>query len=1312
MRLLRLSPIFLGILSGVLPTLSLRSEPVSEARQVLQDSGVSGGFVVHVGAGDGQLTSALKAGEGFQVLGLEKDPALVVSGRNRLADSGAYGPVAMETWEGGSLPFVENLVNLLVIEQAGSVSRAEIDRVLVPQGVAMIRRSDGWEKVVKPRPAEMDDWTHYFYDSRGNAVSRDTAVGPPSRLQWVGSPRWSRHHDRMSSLSAMVSAGGRLFYIMDAGSRISILLPAKWQLVARDAFNGTILWKNELGGWNDYLWPLKSGPTQMTRRLVTDGKSVFVTKAVGAPVSKIDAATGEELSAYAGTQGAEEIIHRDGTLFVLVNPGDWALKDYAPVFNTGDQKRVETEFNWDQKPRRLVAVDAATGKTKWEYEGKIAPLTLCTDGKRVIFSNGDGLMCLNPADGTTTWADAPVAKRALYEYNYGPRVVLHDEVVLYAGGDGKMKGLRADTGKELWISPHEKSGYRSPEDLMVAGGLVWNAGTTQGNQSGEFTGRDPVTGEVKKQFLPDVTCYWFHHRCYMAKATEKFLIPSRTGIEYVDIEKEHWDINHWVRGACLYGVLPANGLTYAGPHNCACYPEAKLDGMNALAPAAKYPLPEPIAESARLSHGPAWGQPIEETEADPADWPTYRRDNARSGASSQALAGDLGKAWEIDLPGRLSALTIAAGSVFVAQIDAHTVHALDATTGKKRWRFIAGGRVDSPPTYWKGRVLFGSMDGSVYALRASDGALIWKFHAAPREMRHFAFEQLESVAPVHGSLLVENGLVSFVAGRSCFLDGGLRFFRLDAATGEKKVEQIYDDLDPDTGEDLQTKHMTLQMPVGLNDVLSSDGTLTYLRSQKIGADGKRIDIGPVSGDAAQQGAAQKGPGAHIFAPMGFLDDSWFHRSYWVYGKSFAGGHNGYYQAGKYAPAGRILVFNDSCVYSYGREAQYLKWTTTMEHSLFATSKVAPDAPEPVAQGGAGNKKGKAKEKNKAAAKAPNPLSGAVAFPADAKLDPSGQPLSLQAWVLPDGGQGIIIQHGGPQQGYSLELKQGIPAFHLRRNQDLFTLAAPKALGEGWHQLVATLDAKGAAVLYIDGESVATGQSPGVLTAAPANGLTMGNARMAVSNDDPTPYTGLLDQAALYHRALSAEEVRERFAAPDAPLTDVVVAASFDNGDARDEANALHGVTSGVETGKGRVGAALWFRKGAPAGKAGAKAPAASQKNSFVERQWDRYVPIVTRAMALAGDNVIVAGPPDTLDEEYAFERLTQKDPAIREELVKQAEALDGKSGAKLWSVNVKSGEQSGGFDLESPPVWDGMAVARGRLYVASVDGKVLCFGKP
>ena len=70
----------------------------------------------------------------------------------------------------------------------------------------------------------------------------------------------------------------------------------------------------------------------------------------------------------------------------------------------------------------------------------------------------------------------------------------------------------------------------------MAGGLVWNAPTTNSNSSGDFTGRDPRMGVEKKQFSPDVPAgtYWFHHRCYIAKATEDFIIPSRTGIEYVD----------------------------------------------------------------------------------------------------------------------------------------------------------------------------------------------------------------------------------------------------------------------------------------------------------------------------------------------------------------------------------------------------------------------------------------------------------------------------------------------------------------------------------------------------------------------------------------------------------------------------------------------------------------------------------------------------------------------------------------------------------------------------------------------------------
>src|SRR6185436_17008916 len=142
-----------------------------------------------------------------------------------------------------------------------------------------------------------------------------------------------------SSLSAEVSANGRLFYIMDQGSRISILLPSKWMLTARDAFNGTILWQKNIAQWNTQLWPLKSGPTQLARRLVVDSNNLYVTLAIDAPISCLDPATGALVREYPETRGAEEILHVDGVLYALVNPKPWVLTEFAPK-NQNDQGRV------------------------------------------------------------------------------------------------------------------------------------------------------------------------------------------------------------------------------------------------------------------------------------------------------------------------------------------------------------------------------------------------------------------------------------------------------------------------------------------------------------------------------------------------------------------------------------------------------------------------------------------------------------------------------------------------------------------------------------------------------------------------------------------------------------------------------------------------------------------------------------------------------------------------------------------------------------------------------------------------------------
>ena len=41
-----------------------------------------------------------------------------------------------------------------------------------------------------------------------------------------------------------------------------------------------------------------------------------------------------------------------------------------------------------------------------------------------------------------------------------------------------MTALAAEDGKVLWQADHPASGYQSPEDMLVAGDLVWTGATT------------------------------------------------------------------------------------------------------------------------------------------------------------------------------------------------------------------------------------------------------------------------------------------------------------------------------------------------------------------------------------------------------------------------------------------------------------------------------------------------------------------------------------------------------------------------------------------------------------------------------------------------------------------------------------------------------------------------------------------------------------------------------------------------------------------------------------------------------------------
>ena len=95
-------------------------------------------------------------------------------------------------------------------------------------------------------------------------------------------------------------------------------------------------------------------------------------------------------------------------------------------------------------------------------------------------------------------------------------------------------------------------------------------------------------------------------------------------------------------------------------------------------------------------------------------------------------------------------------------------------------------------------------------------------------------------------------------------------------------------------------------------------------------------------------------------------------------------------------------------------------------------------------------------------------------------------------------------------------------------------------------------------------------------------------------------------------------------------------------------------------------------------------------------------------MVVADKLMVVAGPPDVLDEEEAFRRVG--DPAMDKRLARQDAAMLGAEGALLWVVSKADGERRAELKLDSLPVFDGMAAAGGKLYLATTGGEVICFG--
>ncbi len=755
-----------------------------EAVTFLESAKVKGGFVVHLGCGDGKRSMEFAPTEAFKVQGWTKDANALAKARENLRLAGSFKRVSFNEWDGKSaLPYATHFANAVICDlREGFVPPvADILRVLVPNGVGIVGvselpkgeredalivkwkallassgiknadllKQDGlWLIFTKPQPPEFDEWAYWRHEANGNIVSRDRAAGVPGRLKWIDG---QVSHSQALRDQAMVSAGGRLFAVIEE-SEPAITGPVRPRLSARDAYNGLLLWKKDVPSFYSenpeakYLFPEKA--------FFATSDRVYAVIDKKGPLVALNAATGKTIMEY--KEGGE--------------PNQALLIGGALFLSDGTQ---------------VCALDSEKGTLLWKKNIKIdrEDDTLAgwvAEGERIILAEKSDCVALDTKTGKELWRTSVKSLNDL--------CFVKDGVVgVRNARGGSLTALSSKTGKVLWTYKYGSTeggrrGWRFCPDFVLDG-LCWVRSQPNEKEKASgflatFIGLDLKTGTQKRRLPHKET----NQSCTPWTFTPSVCLMGKRG--HINFETGMGGEFDLTRNTCKTGFIVGNGLLYNLPIGCLCV--TALRGIMATEPASIGGFkPDKVDDPGRFVKGSAFGKVnagMEEKRGEA--WPVYRSDPERNGFSPVEVPSDVKKLWQMDFKTDITAPVISGGRVYIGCKDANEVLAFEPATQNIIWRFPVEGTVDTPPTLYKGLCLFGTQTGWVYALRAADGVLVWKFRAAPKEIWIMAYGRPESAWPVHGTVLVSGGVLYFASGRHSDTEGGTFIYAAEPATGK------------------------------------------------------------------------------------------------------------------------------------------------------------------------------------------------------------------------------------------------------------------------------------------------------------------------------------------------------------------------------------------------------------------------------------------------------------------------------------------------------------------------------------------------
>ena len=735
--------------------------------------------------------------------------------RRTVMEAGMGGRVLVTDSIGGGVPVMDDFAQLVVADLdamgAGGVERDEAEaglwRAVAPFGLLWVRKGGEWSGRVKPLPAEMDGWYSYDYAAAGNPISHDTALDVANTLRWSGGASAYAQGGMMADVGMRLSDGAVLYVergVEDAGHE-GRDAKGHW-LVCRDAFSGVMRWRRPLSD--------DTGVPGQHALLAEEGRAWLQLERDG-PMVALELGAGEEVQRYERGLSAKTLRDEKGKprrMNAKRTPSGGSL-----IARLSEDHLVQCDG------LDLVCLDTKSGERRWAKEGEggaggagMNVLWFVVGDGRVYYAEAaepwmelrgasmfavDAVVACDLETGEEVWRYEGLKGRASTRMVFadGDLYVPHfgrdgDEknrngLGFYTGYRQEWRVIRLDgeTGEVVWANDeprtakaHYQVAMKHPEwGFMILGqdGVRYRA------ESGEYVGKvgfGPFDG------------------CGEVRGTPEYLFYTMDFLSFDEDGKVRQVDPGMGRSSCDTGVFPGYGAVHTTPSQCGC--NEYLPGYNSFTRAE---LPGAVEEGRRRVKGAAFDGDVNVEGVAP--WPMALGNAARSlwtqvagperpeprwrtGPLASFGGGAIGEDWSIDdwAEGPVTSPTVGPGGVYVADRRGGTVIALDPDTGEVRWRYPIGGLLDGPPTVVGDLVVTGSYDGWVYALRAEDGRLAWRFLAA--RANSFATEDssLASRWPVGASVLLYKGSLYAIAGRHSSVDDGMWVWRLDPATGEPR----------------------------------------------------------------------------------------------------------------------------------------------------------------------------------------------------------------------------------------------------------------------------------------------------------------------------------------------------------------------------------------------------------------------------------------------------------------------------------------------------------------------------------------------